>query len=49
MLHVLRGCFLLLLPIVFPPEIFAEVSNYQREGEEFAKGLVKKVSKEDLE
>lgn len=53
MLHVLRleFLFIFIIPVIFPPDILAKtgVGDYQIEGEKFAKGLVKKISKKDLE
>lgn len=51
MLYVLKLYILFILPIVFLSDVLArsEVIEYQRDGEEFAKGLVKKIKGEDLE
>lgn len=42
--------FVFIIPVVFPPDIFAKTEgvDYQNDGEEFAKDLVKKIKGEDL-
>lgn len=51
MLYVLKLYILFILPIVFLSDVLAKskVIEYQRDGEEFAKRLVKKIKGEDLE
>lgn len=51
MLYVLRLCFLFVIPLIFPPDISGKIGgvDYQKDGEEFAKDLVKEIKGEDLE
>ncbi len=51
MLHVLRLSFLFVIPLIFPPDISGKTGgvDYKKDGEEFAKGLVKEIKGEDLE
>lgn len=48
---IICGIFVFIIPVILPPDIFAKTVDvdYQKDGEEFAKGLVKKIKETDLE
>lgn len=45
------GMFIFIIPVILPPDINAKTGgvDYQKDGEEFAKSLVKKIKETDLE
>lgn len=50
-IRLINLLFIFIIPVILPPDIFAKTEgvDYQKDGEEFAKSLVKKIKETDLE